>query len=407
VSLGRAIPAPALGACLLAQALAAFLSAGCELTPADLQSWPWTENGRGKLAAVVADVDRDQELRLSAARLLVEIGGVEELADALARTPSDDRTRLVSRMTPILVRMLAGPPEQQAHAKDAIHFVGGYAPEVDRRLLGQQLLRWALADFPKRLKLGGHALSKVLPALGTQAAPQLLHALRSGAVADEITWALVALGSPEVDQSTAQILDELVRMKLPAIPPTLVSAVLKLKNSNLTPLLLQVASDPQVSREIRAAFLDHVVDCGGSDAAPGLARLLGDLDFRWMAAQNLIALEGLDGLKRILRSLPEDGPYPDEEEELFQAADFFCEQEVPRTRAAREEVEQALIEGMQQGGWPGKLLAVHCLGFFGSKAALTELSQLTGDARRVPGWKPVGVSLGQVAREVAVRLQAQ
>ena len=271
--------------------------------------------------------------------------------------------------------------------------------------MAQGLLRWAMEDLPGRFRLGRNSLAQVLPGLGRPAAVALLRQLREGRAPAECIEALQAFGSPEVERAAATVLAEQVRRALPALPLPLGNAVLRLQRPELTEVLVEAAGHPQVDKGVRAALLDHVLDCGGPQAGPGLARLLGDADFRWTAAHHLLELERLDGLRRLLLALPEAASWPELDEELYQNVDFFCSDILAGLNEPKEAVEGVLLDGLQRGTWPGKLTAIHCLTYCGSPVALPELGRAAALTRRLPGWKPANATLGQVAQAAIARLR--
>ncbi len=378
-------------------------SGGCGPDRSDLQSWLARKDGSRSLAHMVADAQRGLELRTLGAELLARAGATLELADALAKSEPEDRRSLASALAPTLEAMLGGSQEEQIRAKEAIYYVGGYAAPADAQRLATALLAWALADLPGRARLGDSPLQEVLPALGTQAALPLLTALRAGGPPRELTAALIALDGPEIQRATALALAERVRALRPAIPVPLASALVSVPRPELAGLLGELALDARLDADMRGAFLDQIPVCGGPDAAPALLRLLLPMDTRWVAAQHLLKLEGLEGLRRVLEALPADEPYAEDDEDLYHSVDFFCEQNVAQIGAERERIERVLLEGLAVAPWPGKLVALHCLGRWGSPAAAPELQRSANYTRRLPGWKPAGATLGQVARDALAR----
>ncbi len=387
----------------LACALALLLTA-CGPTPADLQAWLRLDEGPARVAAVIVDGTRSPTLRQAAVMSLLQEGAVKELAGALRRCPPDDRLQVTEPLWPALRDGLAGTDGAQRRAKEAILYLGGFAAPATQDELRQQLLQWAFDDFLARYRTPPTPLPQLLPQLGSQVAVPLLRQLRTGVGVQEAAETLQLLELPEVNRATALVLVEQARARGRELPLPLVNAILKLDHPELTPLLLEIARDPQARADLRAAFLDHVLDCRGPAAAPGLAQLLTDRDLRWTAARHLLTLEGLAGLQRLLRSLPEGGPYPAENDKLFEEVDLFCEQELVAFKES-DGLEATLLEGVQQAPWPGKLVALHCLGTYGSSEALPELERAASLGQRVTGWKGGEVSLGSVAKDALTRIK--
>lgn len=393
-----------------AACLALLLTVGavaCGPEAADLRRWLAQDKGPLRVAALLADGTRPQPLRIAAARTLAENGHALELAAALDRCAPAHRGVLVTGIAARLEEMLAGPVTAQVHAKEAIYYVGGYAAEPARTRLGQAVLRWGLADFPKRVRQGDSSLLQVLPALGTQIALPVLRALHTTGPKADLVRILVALRQPEVEAAAARILAAQALAAGPALTVDLVQALLLLKRPELTAALVQLVDDARVPTRLRDPLLDHIVVAAGPDALTGLLRLLNNEPVRWIAAQHLLTLEGLDGLQRLLAALPPDAAYAQSNEELFVSVDFFCEQNVPALRADRARLEMVLLEALRDAPWPGKLVALHCLGKWGSAAALPELGRASYYTRRLGGWSPADSTLGKVARDSAEAIRSR
>ena len=384
-----------------------LLVLACGLTPEDLQSWPQRKEGGRLLAAVVVDGQRPMKLRRAAALILTRMGATLELADALSKSKPQDRVRIVAAIGETLSNMLDGSFDEQIRAKEIVYYAGGHASDVLQQQLGKDLIEWASADFSVRSHLGDSSLKQVLPAMGSQVAVPLLRLLQRGGPYEELTATLHALESVEVDRAAALILLSRGSKALPEIPISLAKSVMMLKRPELTPLLVDAVSDTRVDKDVRRAFLDHMLDCKGPETTPGMVSLLEYKDTRWVAAQHLLALEGTNGLGLVIESLPGDKTYEEEEEGLFDLVDFFCEQNVADLKADKEEVEQAILDAVQNASWAGKLTAAHCLGFHGSLSAIRLLQRIAASQRRIPGWKPADTTIAQVAREAIVKIHSR
>lgn len=402
---GSSVPA---GTCAwLLVTLLTLAATGCGPEPADMQAWLRMERGPLRVAAFVSDATRPLPLRVAAARTLAEHGHAIELGSALERCTVAQRGHIVAGIAGALERMLGGPLEAQVRAKEAIYYVGGYAPEPVRSRLAQGVIRWAFEDLPRRVRMGNSSLLQVLPALGTAVALPALRALHRPGPKADLVRIITALKQPAVEGAAARILAARALAQRPKLDLDLAQALVLLRRPELTPALVELVDDPRIPTKLRDPLLDHIVATAGPAAGAGLVRLLRNEPVRWIAAQHLLTLEGLDGLGRLLRELPADAAYAQANEELFVSVDFFCEQNVPSIKADRTRLELVLLDALRQAPWPGKLVAMHCLGKWGSAAALPELGRASYFTRRLGGWSPEGSSLGQVARDAATAIRGR
>lgn len=366
-------------------ATGALVVGACEVSVEDMRQWKDLADGERRIAGIIPDETRSQEIRVGAALLLVEIEQPFVLADALKQTKAESRAAIVSALTPRLLEMLGGKPEDQPRAKDALYLIGGYLVGADRAHAARAVIDWAVEDFSGRFALGQSTLGQVLPELGTASVPGLLKQLATGEAIPEVVAILASFESAAVHEQAADVLTTLIRTQGKQAPLEAWRNVTKLTTPALTPFLLEKIADPSVDVNLKDLYFDHVVKCGGPAASPGLAKLVASHDLRWVAAQDIVELEGLAGLRRVLASLPDSDTY--EASELFDEVQFFCKRRLQKIEADPAEVRKALVDSLDPKRVLTSALAAHCLELRGTKEDVAALKKLAKAGEAVTGWK--------------------
>lgn len=388
-------------------ALAACLTiAACEVSLEDMSKWKDLKDGERRIAAIVPDETRSHEIRVAAALLLVDIDQPFVLADALKQTEAASRTKIVAALAPSLIEMLGGKQEDQPKAKDALYLIGGYLDGEARTGAARAVIDWAVEDFPGRFALGQTTLAQVLPALGTASVPGLLKQLATGEAIPEVVKILAQFEAAAVHEQGAEALVTLIRTQGKKAPKEAWTHLTKLITPALTPFLLEKIADPSVDVNLKDRYFDHLVKCGGPEAAPGLAKLLADHDLRWVAAQDILQLEGLAGVKRVFASLPANDAY--EASELYDEVHFFCMRRLPKIEGDAAAIQAALIAELKPKRPLPAALAAHCLELRGNKAALPALKKLAKVNKALTGWKDgKKAKLGAVAKAAMAAISAR
>jgi hypothetical protein len=230
------------------------LSAGCRTDVEDIQRWANTQQGPGKIVAVMTHDKYPDELRIEAAMSLVRMRprsgrrlGIDELVSGLAGLPSASRAKIVGGLVPLLEKEIRRPPPAQPEGagvrqidptfpyKDAAFALltsegqALVASEQDRRRLRAALSDWALADFSGRMDdtsqaYGMGQLLTELGADGVRRLPALLtpEAKKIGSIVSLIADLGDAPTKLEASQRLVQIAQEVdsaawLQRKAPAL----------------------------------------------------------------------------------------------------------------------------------------------------------------------------------------------
>lgn len=377
---------------------AAALLSSCEPKLDDVKTWENLQDGPLKIAALIPDVEKSLELRIGAAMILIDIEEVFPLADGLKASSEADRLVIVQALLPKMLAMLAGKDAAAgAKAKDTLYYVGGYLPPGERDKAGRAVIEWATADFSGRFAAGRTTLAQVLPEMGTGSVPALVRLLAKGEAIPEVVKILASFESQAVHDESASALVGLIERLGEKAPPEAWSHLDRFTSPNLTPFLLKQLADPRTPAEHKDRYFDHIPSCGGAQAGPGLAKLMADHDMRWIAAQSLLALDDVGGLKRALAALPaQDAAY--ESPDLHDEVRFFCTKTVAKLQGSKAAVQAALIAAIDTKRPLATATATYCLTGHGASEAIPALRPFANSRISLPGWKGKA-TLGDVATE--------
>lgn len=389
-----------------ALALGALLACGCEPKPETVRAWAETADGPRKIAALIPDGTRSVPLRVLAATTLVNLGEVFALADAMRATAEADRRAILVALLPGLLGALAGDDVAAGgRAKDALFYVGGHLPDAERQKAGAAVIEWAGADFSGRFAEGRATLAQVLPEMGTATVPRLIALLRDGEAIPEIAKVLSSYESQAVHDQAAAALVEVIERHGEKTPPEAWDALNLFRSAALTPLLLKQLNDKRVPAERKDAWFEHLPKCGGPEAGPGLGRLLKDHEMRWIAAQALLDLEGVEGIRRVLAELPAtDAAY--EPGGLYDPVRFFCKQRVEALKVSRATIQATLLPGLDPARPLAAATAMACLEEHGATEAVAALKPLAKSRTALPGWKG-RATLGDLAAQAIAAIRAR
>jgi len=413
---------------------------GCELTSHDLDAFQTTATGPTKIRAVLEDGSRDPELRTRAAMLLLDLDrrdlhGPDELQRELTSLGDDSLARLALPLSrALLARMQTEPgkvPGRGAvRAKDAAERALELLAPEQRRILGEMLIRWIVADVAKRADTGKSSLEALSGKLGANAAPPLLHGLRSDVPLPDLVRLSVLLdrhATPALRAETASRLLDIsahlhtpqgllpalghfaeqpgVRQRLVATARDKARSVedraeaLTLLEGHATAAellpLLGLALDEREEVTLRELAVTRAGETGSSEALPGLLMLVGDRRherLRTLAGQQVLDLGGPKMLASFFRALPRgwDTPYTRREIDAYSK------------HLNRFTPDMALLmllgDKLHSSAWWPRVLALRYFAAQGSFEDLWRIRKHESDTAPIlgEGW-PRGHTVGQEA----------
>lgn len=393
--------------------LAAGLLAGCSIDEGDLARWKDVREGPERLTGYLADHARPMELRVRAARYLVEVNAGGQIVHVLRNDDAADRKAVLEPFTVFLGKEFASDrPGAALHAKDLLYALlpllkevePGYVAEVVKPFMG-----WAIDALFQPQPSGGRSIDQVVVAAGllfpTLVAEPIVATMRTEKDPTRIqrlSGLLDAIGDVPARLKAASGLLALARASLPNPPEPLLVAIGANGNETLMRFLLDVGRDPAISLEVRARCIDLAVERLGQGAVPGLEGLLESEDpvshnaMRIPVLTQLHRLQGPAKLAETLAALPDEASWPDEGTEFRDLIVKFCATSLEPEKA---KVRRGLLSALESENSTARIFAAVCLRRLYPDESGELLSPLKGDKTRLRGFgREPPPTLGDLAR---------
>jgi hypothetical protein len=399
---------------LLAYGLLVGLCSACGIDAEDLARWKEVQEGKERLTGYLAQPSRALDLRIRAARHLIEVDAGGQVVHVVRSTTPEDRKALLE---PLLVhlgtRFATETPEEAVRAKDVLYALLPFVGEVEGTYADEAIeafVVWGVPQLFAERPPAGRPVEQVLLAAGLarpavvgaalvttlQGNPDPAHIARVSALVD-------AIGHVPTRLAAAGVLLQAARRSLPTPPEPLLEAIAANGNETLLRFLLDAARDPEIAIATRARAVDLAVEHLGRGAIPGLEELLRSEDpiaHNAMRVPALLALHRLRGpgrLEETLTALPDGTGWPDEGDEMRVWVDRFCTEGVaPGKAKARKDLLAVATTGSNH---TGRIFAARCIRLLYPDEAREMLAPLANDRTRLRGF---GVdpppTLGDLAR---------
>ncbi len=387
------------------------MSLGCQVGMEDLSKWERVTNGKGRLAAYLADNERPLNLRVHAAGVLLRMRALTEIMGVINEAHVQDRTRLVQSLGHMITEYLTKDKyneEQKMVALGLAYYLFEYANDLsgqnydtprDKKLV-ETVLDWSL----ERLKLykttpkGPRTLQQVITgavmARPKIALPLVYNFLRSPPDVERfliVNQTLNSLRDPKVHSMQALYLLEQAKKNYPKVDPNLGLAMLENRNETLLRFLLDTARDYRVPIETRELGLKSA-RMMKKKALPGLYRILRTEDPKQDNIPRLNALDlvwdigGAESLSAALQSLPPTGTYWPKGVEFRAQVFEFCDNKL---KPAKDSVRPILESLVDDPNWVTRVYAMECiLKLYDDSTVLLE--PLLTDDQVLLGWDEHG-----------------
>jgi len=420
-------------------AVALLFAAGCEKTNHEnIDKWPRTQKGPGKLKKTLVDEDIDADLSAHAAANLIKMQQDAYVRDALEKMSPGRRQQFVGKLLPRLWDLAriesenAIPNAQQIVAKDALITARKYADDTQKQQIDGYLTDWyAVSSYEARAGVGATLGAAVMRMLGPNAGKKLMQVANSvlaapgqdkvkNRIGDELMLGLAASGNTE----GVKFLLDLVRLDR-GDPTQAKRALSALYKTYVDPGgLFEIASpEPLVSS------LDQLVSLAKDDALPGqvindavaliravgspacLAPLVGmvrtphrESRFKYVAAFNALKCGGAKSVTEVVRALPDQGAYVKEELQGSVSGEIA-------KMSPPDQVKASLRELLADKSTVARWVAIEALAAMRSVEDAPKIAALSGNkdklvgywGERNPGNKP-DPTLGQRAKELSEQL---
>lgn len=426
----------------------ALLQLACErVTHENVDRWRQTEKGPDKLEAALASDEHPADLRAHAAQNLVQIERFDAVEESLEAMPEDQRAAVLAELAPRLwedARVdgdMTVPSTRQTNAKDALYFTRRFADDVTRAKIDSYLIDWFAGGYYEGRATAGRVTGNMaMRAVGPAAGPRLLEGARSilakppdekgmrPQLGDRLLEALAFSGHPEALALLFDVMENprgdvsLPERAMGALHRAYVEPVgtEPANGKALVPVLpeiLAVVRDEDASGTMVNDAVDLVAAVGMPECLPPFVDMVSYPHtaeaFRWMGVQRGIRCGQAGGIVPVVEALPATTSY---QRGLL---DKYLWDEVLKI-PARDRVAEAARTLLQSDSWVARVSGVELLGALARPATAAEdaerIRELAGDGRVLRGWwgEQKGVppgerrqdpTLGQVAREVAQRLE--
>ena len=401
-----------------ASLLAAAILSGCALDEADLAKWKEVREGPERLTGYLADTARPLELRVRAARYLVEINAGGQIIHVLRTEEPADRKAVLEPFAVFLGTEFASTrPGAATHAKDLLYALLPLLKEVEATYAAEVInpfMSWAMARLFEPQPSGGRSIEQVVIAAGLLfpdlVAGPIVTAMRATTEAERIqrlSGLLDTVGSVPARLKAASALLAVAKAALPNPPEPLLVAIAANGNETLMRFLLDVGRDPVVPLALRARCIDLAVDRLGARAAPGLEELLKGEDpvnqnaIRLPVLTQLHRLHGPSKLAETLEALPDGEGWPDEGTEYRDLIDKFCATSLEPDKV---KARRGLLAAIESENTTARTFAAVCVRRFYPEESVELLSPLKGDGTRLRGFgREPPPTLGDFARGQAGR----
>ncbi|MBP6630106.1 MAG: hypothetical protein KBG28_28900 [Kofleriaceae bacterium] len=423
--------------------VALLATAACEKTTHEnIDKWPNTQKGGGKLKKAAASRSIDPDLAAHAAVNLAlsdraDINGEAEVKRIMEGLPEARVQQVMAKLAPRLWARARteGDPMQvpgsvQIRGKDLLFDLRKYADAETRATIDGYLSDWYTTGFYEgRATLGRNLGVTVISTIGASAGARLKEAAnsvvakRDAKIGDELLLALAASGNPEAVRYVLDVASmdrgdpTLANRALSALyrafvePGGLFTAAPPASLAPTLDTLIAIAENPaNDNRTVNdSVSLVRVVGMPGCLAPLAKMAASPDLGRRYIGANNALKCGGPKAIVTVVNALPE-GKY--DREALYGAVVAEIVRATPR-----DETIAAVRELLGARSWVARWVAIEAVAALGVKEDAARLRGLGGDGAKLQGYwgdqsgKPAKErkaepTLGARAKELADKLGA-
>jgi HEAT repeat protein len=411
---------------LLSALLLATSSAACKRKPQDLDVWKPSvaKNGQEKLVEWIHSPDELFETRVRATEILLEENLAYAANQALEKASPEDRTRIIDALAPTVdqwckandasLENYNANTAKQPTGKDAAFQLYPFAQGDAKAKFKDCILSWIdNGDYHVRDQMGNAKILQMAEALGPDATPALLKALKADPrnKPGDIARHLYAIKDPNTDKLTAEALVEIARARLPNIPPDIANALLETNHDAVVPFFTEIVPNEAVDGAFRTTAVDRIKIIKGKAALPIFLEWVekhpGNL--RWLAAQAIAESQGKAGLAPLMSKLPDNDKYGDGDPEGFKIeAQRFCLVEIKgdpndKENPPMEGARPIFLSQLKRGSAPARALALRCLQEVGTPDDKPAIEPLLDSKEPIPAWGDTK-TLGDLAKETLSKL---
>jgi hypothetical protein len=391
--------------CLTAVCVSSTLAlASCGKGDPDENFRLWSNNEAGweEMQAFVADTGNDAKLRARALEILTDEGGHPGEAVRIAQK-APDKVEVMMALQPALQKMLENPnTKKQGYGKRVLFDMMNVLPADKKAATQEMLAKWAFGDLkpddsPARIKekLEQRIRAEEIDGLGNAGVRGAEIMLSKGISRDQIMQYLLGVNTPESHAALINGLRRYHAIKNVRVSEGDLAAIQKadcIEGFLYWIELYQKLAASQHPDDKAAASQSIVVAIQWSEKEPNKAKIKAawaaqvkpvmdklltgaNCDDRWWAAQMLLQYSGVDGLTEVLKQLPIDTNYGQQEfansDVKMQITDL-CKNEIKGLGA--DVVRPVLLKSLKsETRLIEQIVAIRCLAALGDDASLAAL----------------------------------
>lgn len=434
--------------CILLVPGSILLLGGCEgVSHENIDRWPSTQKGPGKLRDALQDSQLEPDLSAHAGRNLIQMDETAFVIEAFGKMSETRRQAVLDKLVRRLWRdariegELTMPSPDQVAAKDALFALRKLATGEVQSTIDENLVDWLTGGYyAARARQGAARGSLIVRTIGAKAAPKLLAvgkfilvspadtAGRLAKIEDPLLIGLAATGDPDAVDFLLDLMnverndDTLSQRVIDALHLAYVS------NENLFDVADGKALIPHVGRLASLAqdetrdprLVNDAIRIIGAVGAPACIKPLVELiafpheneNFLWVAANSALQCGKSQAIVPVADAIPQGGSYTRKE----LAGALWVPMAVLDDKQNVAKQARILLESQS---WVSRIIAVELLGelALASSAAsdAEQIARLGDDKTPLRGWwgdqdqlpknqrKPLP-RLGERSREVASKL---
>jgi hypothetical protein len=416
------------------------LSAGCQISESDIESWIELEKGALRLGGYAVDSARPPKLRERTFELLVQQGHYDALLSVFDQAKSAEDQALWSAAALRLVREYSKPSattDQQGKAVDVLYYLLSFKWGEEAALREPAQLMWLAEWSISMLKTGQKTLNAVTPdraltvalLLGGEPISAKLkeHLAEMSAEIPFVTLIsnlLLNLRDPKMEELAGLSLMATARRAYPdQINDTLIRALVKTGQLSHLKFLIEVAKDNRAPVDIQAQALKEagerlIAEAQANDAMRAeVIDLLKRITTSTTSSYTIVfftvsllwRLGGVAELASTLKSINPQFNTPVSGADLKLWVENFCEVDVGGDVKGKDEARPvllALIDELktQRELWPARLYALTCVhmlypdDFPRVMREKDRFASYKGDKTKIPAWRSdQNMTLGAIA----------
>lgn len=236
------------------------LASSCKSGPSEQEIERWkAADQRGQIAGALTAPKSALNIRVKAARALIELAADAHFADGLKKLDSGTRAQVSEALTPELDKLLtSGELAKAILGKDFLGLIILAGDEAAAKTSGAKVMAWLGVDFTRRIAMGRVSGLEVAKRIGPPGLPALLGAFKPNVDLVVLAKIVSAIGDAKGIAQAADKVVAIAKTQGPKVPERTLKALFTLGGPNAAVQLATLASDPKLSFPTRRAAAEEM-----------------------------------------------------------------------------------------------------------------------------------------------------